>query len=472
MKKCQIFTPEKYVNYMLDLAGYNENLYGKKILENSFGEGNFLVAIIDRYIIDCRKHNFSDDNIMDGLSKDIYGFEIDEEVYNNCIERIKNLLKKHGLYYKNMNLVNEDSLVSKLNEFDYVIGNPPYISYKELDCDERVRISELFESCKKGKFDYFYAFIEKSISSLKEGGCLVYIIPNSIFKNVFGKQLRNIIMDNGLIEVVDNFDEKVFENANVSPSVIKVIKGYSGTIKYSDSYSKTDKIFSRKYISSQDKWVFKDGFEPLDKQELLGNKYIIGNSIATLFNNAFVIKQWVDFNDDYIKVNDYLIEKELLRVGASPKYLIHNKKELIIFPYRYSNDKLIRYTKEEFESKFPEGTKYLLQFKKELDKRDSDNNSLWFEYGRSQALKNMNKPKLLLSILVTNEVKTFYLEKDVIPYSGIYISINSKKEYDKLKKELCSNRFLNYIVSIGVKTEGNSRRITCTDLKRYRLGGD
>ena len=457
---------------MLDLAGYKENLYGKKILENSFGEGNFLVEIIERYINDCKKHNFSNDDIMNGLSKDIYGFEIDEEIYNRCLDRIRIVLDKNGLKYKKMNLFNDDSLVSHLKEFDYVVGNPPYISYKELNHDERIKLSESFESCKKGKFDYFYAFTEKSINALKTGGCLVYIIPNSIFKTVFGKQLRHIIMNNGLIEVIDNFNEKVFENASVSPSIIKVIKGYNGKIQYIDSRSSEEKSFPREYISSQDKWVFKNGFSPVDKNKSLGNKYTIGNAVATLFNKAFVIKQWVDYNDNYIKVNDHLIEKKLLRVGASPKNLIHNKKELIIFPYQYVNNKLVRYTSEEFSVKFPEGNKYLMQFKKELDERDSDKNSSWFEYGRNQALRNMNKPKLLLSILVTNEMKTFYLDEKVIPYSGIYISINSKEEYAKLKKEIESKRFLDYILSIGVKTEGNSRRITCTDLKNYRLGGN
>ncbi len=53
--RCQIFTPESKVKYMLDMLGYEKNLYGKKIIENSFGDGCFLVEIIKRYIIDCKK---------------------------------------------------------------------------------------------------------------------------------------------------------------------------------------------------------------------------------------------------------------------------------------------------------------------------------------------------------------------------------------------------------------------------------
>ena len=35
--------------------------------------------------------------------------------------------------------------------------------------------------------------------------------------------------------------------------------------------------------------------------------------------------------------------------------------------------------------------------RKKLENRKSDKNAKWFEYGRSQALKNSNQEKLLLS---------------------------------------------------------------------------
>lgn len=52
-KKCQVFTPENYVRELLDSVGYTEHLYGRKILENSCGDGNILVAVVQRYIDDC-----------------------------------------------------------------------------------------------------------------------------------------------------------------------------------------------------------------------------------------------------------------------------------------------------------------------------------------------------------------------------------------------------------------------------------
>ena len=47
-KKCQVFTPENYVRELLDSVEYTEHLYGRKILENSCGDGNILVAVVQR----------------------------------------------------------------------------------------------------------------------------------------------------------------------------------------------------------------------------------------------------------------------------------------------------------------------------------------------------------------------------------------------------------------------------------------
>lgn len=44
-KKCQVFTPENYVKELLDGVGYTHELYGKKILENSCGDGNILCCV-------------------------------------------------------------------------------------------------------------------------------------------------------------------------------------------------------------------------------------------------------------------------------------------------------------------------------------------------------------------------------------------------------------------------------------------
>ena len=99
-KKCQVFTPENYVRELLDSVGYTHNLYGKKILENSCGDGNILVVVVQRYIDDCRANGLSRTRIKNGLEKDIYGFEIDGKQHK-YFERKESDKIRDGLLKKN-----------------------------------------------------------------------------------------------------------------------------------------------------------------------------------------------------------------------------------------------------------------------------------------------------------------------------------------------------------------------------------
>ena len=87
-KKCQVFTPENYVRELLDSVGYTHNLYGKKILENSCGDGNILVAVVQRYIDDCKENGLSIpilDDDGDSTGWNIYVFRADDRGIQNII---------------------------------------------------------------------------------------------------------------------------------------------------------------------------------------------------------------------------------------------------------------------------------------------------------------------------------------------------------------------------------------------------
>ena len=59
LKKCQIFTPIDTVKYMLDKLGYNKGVFGKTIIDNSCGNGNFLVEILRRFLLDAKRKQIS-----------------------------------------------------------------------------------------------------------------------------------------------------------------------------------------------------------------------------------------------------------------------------------------------------------------------------------------------------------------------------------------------------------------------------
>lgn len=464
-EKCHVFTPTHIVSKMLDEVNYTEKLYGKTFLENSCGDGQILCEAINRYIIDCKKEGYGDENIIFGLERDFLAIEFDKTNYEKCIKNLDIISKSYGFKSVNWNILNSDFLSLEINEkFDFIIGNPPYVSYANIDIKNRNFIRDNFDSCKKGKFDYCYPFIELSLRYLNTGGKLAYLIPTNIFKNVFAKDLRELLKDK-VTKILDYKTTKIFKNVLTSSSIIICDLDRNTTnIEYYD-------VSKNKYLSIEkeslgEKWIFS---ENKGKDKVLFSDYFLAaTSVATLLNDAFVIKEY-EIRGEYFYVENMPIEKEIIRPAASPRALSKDFKEFIIFPYEYVDGKLKRLEAEEMYNRYPCAYKYLEKFKDKLNLRNSDTNSKWFEYGRSQALDNLNQEKLLMSFIITNKVNVYELGVNYIPYSGIYIVPKSSLSLSVAKEILESDEFLKYINDIGIYVNGSSLRITANDIKKFDI---
>lgn len=482
-RKCQIFTPKENVIQLLNWVGYKKDLFGKKIIENSCGDGQILIEIVDRYIKDCIKNNRKIIDIKNGLEQDIYGAELDSIHYEKCIQNLNAIAKKYKLVEVKWNIIQRDILQEKMNiKFDYVVGNPPYIKYKLLDDETRKFVRSNFEVCSIGKFDYCYAFIEHGIKNLNDKGKMAYLIPNSIFKNVFAQQLREYIKTN-LTDIYDYTTQKLFTKKNLesiekdiltSSAVIIIDKNKNTkSINYHDIINKKEFKINKKNLNS--KWIF----NVENKQEIkvkkdsirFGDYFKASNTIATLYNKAFVVSKYIQKENYIITEDNYKIENGILKNAVSPRSLNSNIKEKIIFPYYFKNGELIKYTEKELKTKFPSAYAYLKSNKSKLLERKSDVSAKWYEYGRSQAISQSDKEKLLLSTVITKEVKVYNLSRETIPYSGIYIT-GDKEKLNEAKKILQSEKFLQYVKDIGINASGESIRITSKDINNYIFQGE
>ena len=137
LKRTQVFTPQWLVSHILDTIGFtNSTVLGKKILEPSFGDGAFLCEAVKRYINIALQEDKDTSDIADELEKCFYGFELDEMLYNQTIEKL-NLIVKDKLGISSLrweNLRCEDALLTLLDidgdtfEADFIFGNPPYMT--------------------------------------------------------------------------------------------------------------------------------------------------------------------------------------------------------------------------------------------------------------------------------------------------------------------------------------------------------
>ena len=102
--------------------------------------------------------------------------------------------------------------------FDVVIGNPPYVSTRNLDSLLKDKYKENYELA-VGQFDIFILFIEKANQLLNTKGILSFIIPKKILTNENFISVRRFIIKNLPVKIY--LDAQMpFETASVEVNVI------------------------------------------------------------------------------------------------------------------------------------------------------------------------------------------------------------------------------------------------------------
>lgn len=460
----QIPTPLDYVDKLLDITGYKQNLFGKTVLENSCGEGNILVEIVRRYILDSKSHGIEALKIKEGLERDIWAYEIDKKCINSCLQKLNKLAFDEGLGSVQWNIINKDYLFNDEKKYFFIAGNPPFITYHNIPLDVRTKVKEKFKSCMKGRFDYSYAFIEKSIDSLEEGGTMAYIIPFSIFRNEYAQAIRDIIRPD-LTDIYDLSGIDIFSNVTASCAIIKINKGCKSSSFYYHKSSNCYDVLIKKSDLSQ-KWFF----ESKSDGRRFGDFFKVQNSVATLCNEAFIIYEYND-SGDYIITNGKKIEKSILREASSTKSYKSGRKDKIIFPYIAYKDGYDRIDSSTLQAKYSEAFKYLRSFKKKLLLRKVNSGVLWYEYGRTQALASLYGEKLIIPMIITTRVTTYMAGPDAVPYAGYFIKPRENSSYtlQDAKNILESRLFYTYVQKVGTPTTKTSFRLSVKEIENYRF---
>jgi len=163
--KGKIYTPRFIVEKILDDINFkNKGVLGKKILDPACGDGRFLCVIVERILKYTKKND-----IEKNLSY-VYGWDIDEDAIKNCIINLNEILKKNGINIKikwniertnSLEKLTNDLFSKKFNDqFDFIVGNPPYIRIQHLDENSRKYIQKNYTFCRRGSTDIYIAFFE------------------------------------------------------------------------------------------------------------------------------------------------------------------------------------------------------------------------------------------------------------------------------------------------------------------------
>ena len=129
--------------------------------------------------------------------------------------------------------------------FDIVIGNPPYVSSKEIPEIDKYEYKRHYSLAKK-QFDLYSLFIERGRKLAKTEGILSLIIPDSLVGRSNFKDTRQLLFSQTKTIVWVHLD-KVFESADVSSLIFITINNAVG--KHGFVYIKA---------SSTEKWSLQD----------------------------------------------------------------------------------------------------------------------------------------------------------------------------------------------------------------------
>lgn len=111
-------------------------------------------------------------------------------------------------------------VVKNYMEYDYVVGNPPYVRIQNLPDSQKAMMEQLYEST-TGNYDIYCPFYERGLEFLKEGGKLGYITPNQFMVTDYGEGIRRVLRrDARLDEVYDFRDSGVFKDATNYPAIV------------------------------------------------------------------------------------------------------------------------------------------------------------------------------------------------------------------------------------------------------------
>ncbi|MDK4575452.1 Eco57I restriction-modification methylase domain-containing protein [Kingella kingae] len=371
----QFFTPKHIADFMVKQISHDKN---NQILEPSSGEGVFLDALQEQQF------------------NNITAYEIDPNLIQHSY------------------VINESFLNCPTQPtFDVVIGNPPYVRWKNLNsvAKEELAHNLLWQNHFNSLCDYLYIFILKSILLLKDNGELIFICPDYWFSTKYAQTLRQFMLQHGGFETIIRFQEaNIFKKVNSSitifkyrktqnkPKFIKIIqlnkrlKVDEQLLNQLETHSDVE-TFEIEQFNNEKNWLFAPNhiqkqlniFEqkcPITIQEICD----IGNGMVSGLDKAFQINQFERCT--------HLEQNSSIQVAKAKDLQPFSIQK--VSHYIFVENQL---NEQEFYQQYPNFYQHLLPYREQLNNRYSYNKTIPFwewSFLRNYQLFSRNERKILV----------------------------------------------------------------------------
>ena len=451
----RIYTPDFIVSNILDLCDYRgTKILKKNIIDNSCGDGAFLVEVVRRYCEAAHNAGFSVAELAVDLLTFVHGIEIDQNECEKCRANVSRVAAAYGVTGVNWDIVCSDTLtVENYNgKMDFVVGNPPYVRvHNLLDSYNSVKG---FSFAQNGMTDLYIVFYEIGLKMLNSTGVLGYISPSSFFNSLAASTMREYVALNRNIKtVVDLKHFQPFE-ATTYTTIIILTNQRNYFVDYYEYDQGKRAPFAVSRLNYED-FAMNGSFVFGKKRILNGLQEIITrttempitvkNGFATLCDEFF-IGEWL--------FSDYTIPIIKASTGRVAKCIFPYDKFGKLIPYDVlTKDRML---KEHYD-----------RYADMLKNRSLENSDNWHGFGRSQGINDVNKNKYAINTLIRNvgDIKLKSCEQGTGVYSGLYILTDL--EINELKSVLFTEEFINYIAMLGKYKSGGYYTYSSKDLARY-----
>ena len=467
------------------LQQYRRWLLEITILDPACGSGAFLNAALHFLMVEHKHIDEMEKKISDFslpfesvenyiLENNLYGVDINEESVE--IAQLALWLRTAKPHRKlnslNQNIKCGNSLISdpaiagdkafdwqkefpqvfEKGGFDVVIGNPPYVRVQQLDYRAIDFLKANYKTALK-RIDMSLCFIEKSKQLIKNDGIASFISSNQFLTTEYGQAMRKFLLeDYFLTRCVDFGDLKIFEDALTYVSIFSFMNKPQQSFEYcrvkdiKEAESGQYDNFQIIELSelSDEKWnlqnfsmnkLFLKVFQNDRTIDELGNAWY---GIVTGADSVFIFEQ-EDYDNSDIEKDIFL---PLLRAQSCGRYYCEKAEKYVLYPYKYEDGDTVLLSQNELESFYPNGWKYLLDHRKELESRKDSRSTFegrddWYCLTRFGQKRIFSRDK----IVTPGEVKghKFCIDKSKAGYSGARVfGITIDKEDLRLEYVLCN----------------------------------
>lgn len=226
-----VFTRREVVDFILDLSGYTIDtpLHTSRLLEPSFGGGDFLLVAIERLLQSWRSAD-GDKDVFSALSDCIRAVELHHDTFIQAKALVISALQDGNISSKDAHaladcwLIQGDYLLADIpGQFDFVVGNPPYVRQElipdVLMAEYRARYKTIYD-----RADLYVPFIERSLDLLTKGGNLGFICADRWMKNRYGGPLRHMVATSFHLKIyIDMTATQAFHSDVIAYPAITVI---------------------------------------------------------------------------------------------------------------------------------------------------------------------------------------------------------------------------------------------------------